>query len=180
MELAIEGVSKLYAGKVWGLRDFSLTLEPGILGPVGPNGAGKSTLMRILATVTKPREDHAKVEGVGSTVSALMGKRILLQYRHDPPLEGMAVHIADDNVQGRILHGPIEHLFHHTAQAVNLVVKSTSRLCRLVRMAKSPARSMAGVAVTLMLTPISLATTCASVVLPKPEGPQNNTWSSAS
>ena len=32
MELAIKGVSKLYRGKVWGLKGFSLTLEHGILG----------------------------------------------------------------------------------------------------------------------------------------------------
>jgi len=56
MKLVINGVSKLYKGNVWGLRDFSLTLEPGVLAIVGPNGAGKSTLMRILATVTKPTE----------------------------------------------------------------------------------------------------------------------------
>ena len=54
MKLVIDGVSKLYRGRVWGLREFSLSLEPGILGLVGPNGAGKSTLMRILATITKP------------------------------------------------------------------------------------------------------------------------------
>jgi ABC-type multidrug transport system ATPase subunit len=54
--LTITGVSKLYRGKVWGLKEFSLTQEPGILGLVGPNGAGKSTLMRILATITKPTE----------------------------------------------------------------------------------------------------------------------------
>jgi len=54
MRLIIDGVSKLYKGNVWGLREFSLTLEPGILALVGPNGAGKSTLMRILATITKP------------------------------------------------------------------------------------------------------------------------------
>jgi ABC-type multidrug transport system ATPase subunit len=54
MKLVIDGVSKLYRGKVWGLRNVSLSLEPGILGLVGPNGAGKSTLMRILATITKP------------------------------------------------------------------------------------------------------------------------------
>src|SRR5512141_307971 len=54
MELVIEGVSKRYGGGVWGLRDFTLTLEPGVLGLLGPNGAGKSTLMRILATITKP------------------------------------------------------------------------------------------------------------------------------
>lgn len=56
MKLVIDGVSKLYKGNVWGLRDFSLTLEPGVLALVGPNGAGKSTLMRILATITKPTE----------------------------------------------------------------------------------------------------------------------------
>jgi ABC-2 type transport system ATP-binding protein len=54
MKLVIDSVSKLYRGKVWGLRNVSLSLETGILGLVGPNGAGKSTLMRILATITKP------------------------------------------------------------------------------------------------------------------------------
>lgn len=56
MKLIIEHVSKVYKGKVWGLRDFSLVLEPGVLGLLGPNGAGKSTLMRILATITRPSE----------------------------------------------------------------------------------------------------------------------------
>src|SRR5438477_1003465 len=54
MRLSLQGVSKLYSGKVWGLKDFSLEIGPGILGLLGPNGAGKSTLMRILATITKP------------------------------------------------------------------------------------------------------------------------------
>ncbi|MGD9405975.1 MAG: ATP-binding cassette domain-containing protein, partial [Anaerolineae bacterium] len=54
MELIIDSVSKQYGTGIWGLRDFSLSLQPGILGLVGPNGAGKSTLMRILATITKP------------------------------------------------------------------------------------------------------------------------------
>jgi ABC-type multidrug transport system ATPase subunit len=54
MKLSLQGVSKLYSGKVWGLKDFTLDVGPGILGLLGPNGAGKSTLMRILATITKP------------------------------------------------------------------------------------------------------------------------------
>ena len=54
MKLSLKGVSKLYSGKVWGLKDFTLEIGPGILGLLGPNGAGKSTLMRILATITKP------------------------------------------------------------------------------------------------------------------------------
>ena len=63
MELIIEGVSKLYRGKVWGLRSFSLALGPGVLGLLGPNGAGKSTLMRILATVTRPTGGRALWNG---------------------------------------------------------------------------------------------------------------------
>lgn len=53
MKLLIDGVSKQYAGKVWGLRDLRLELGSGVLGLLGPNGAGKSTLMRIIATVTR-------------------------------------------------------------------------------------------------------------------------------
>jgi ABC-2 type transport system ATP-binding protein len=54
MQLSLKGVSKLYSGSIWGLKDFTLEVGPGILGLLGPNGAGKSTLMRILATITKP------------------------------------------------------------------------------------------------------------------------------
>jgi ABC-2 type transport system ATP-binding protein len=54
MKLAIDSVSKRYSANVWGLRNISLHLQPGVLGLLGPNGAGKSTLMRILATVTRP------------------------------------------------------------------------------------------------------------------------------
>ncbi len=64
MELAIEGLGKLYRGRVWGLRGFSLALADGILGLVGPNGAGKSTLMRILATITRPTEGTVSWNGV--------------------------------------------------------------------------------------------------------------------
>lgn len=63
MKLVIDGVSKRYKGNVWGLRDFSLQLEPGVLTLVGPNGAGKSTLMRILATITKPTAGHVTWNG---------------------------------------------------------------------------------------------------------------------
>ena len=53
MKLEICDVGKRYKGDIWGIRDFTLDLAPGILGLLGPNGAGKSTLMRILATLTK-------------------------------------------------------------------------------------------------------------------------------
>ena len=56
MQLNIESLGKKYRGNVWGLKQFSLNVQPGLLGLLGPNGAGKSTLMRILATVTKATE----------------------------------------------------------------------------------------------------------------------------
>lgn len=54
MNLDIKSLSKQYSGSVWGLREFSLQAQGGIIGLLGPNGAGKSTLMRILATITRP------------------------------------------------------------------------------------------------------------------------------
>jgi ABC-type multidrug transport system ATPase subunit len=63
VQLVIEGVSKRYGREVWALRDFSLTLGPGVLGLLGPNGAGKSTLMRILATITRPTAGRVLWDG---------------------------------------------------------------------------------------------------------------------
>jgi ABC-2 type transport system ATP-binding protein len=63
MELIIDNVSKLYKGKIWGLKGFSIKIDTGILGLLGPNGAGKSTLMRILATITKPTEGKVTWNG---------------------------------------------------------------------------------------------------------------------
>ncbi len=58
MQLTIDKVGKLYPGRQgqWSLRNFSLTLRPGVLGLLGPNGAGKSTLMNIIATITRASE----------------------------------------------------------------------------------------------------------------------------
>jgi ABC-type multidrug transport system ATPase subunit len=63
MQLAIEAAGKRYGRSLWALRDFSLTVGPGVLGLLGPNGAGKSTLMRILATVTRPTEGQVTWNG---------------------------------------------------------------------------------------------------------------------
>ncbi len=62
MELQIDALNKRY-GSIHAVRDFSLRLEPGILGLLGPNGAGKSTLMRMLATVTKPSSGTIRFNG---------------------------------------------------------------------------------------------------------------------
>jgi ABC-2 type transport system ATP-binding protein len=67
MNLSIKNVSKQYRHDSWGLRDFSLDLEAGVLGLLGPNGAGKSTLMRILATVTDKTGGAVTWNGVDIT-----------------------------------------------------------------------------------------------------------------
>ncbi|MNE41089.1 hypothetical protein D3C80_1351410 [compost metagenome] len=57
----------------------------------------------------------------------------------------------------------------------------TSRGSRLVRIAaRSPALARIGPDVARNPTPSSRATICASVVLPRPGGPNSRTWSSAS
>jgi len=56
MKLTISELGKEYKNGLWGLKNFSLEIKPGILGLLGPNGAGKSTFMRMLATITKPTD----------------------------------------------------------------------------------------------------------------------------
>jgi len=56
MQLSIENVSKSYRSGNWALHNFTLQLNPGVLGLLGPNGAGKTTLMSILATITRATE----------------------------------------------------------------------------------------------------------------------------
>ena len=63
MLLTADSVSKQYKGGVWGLRDVSFELGPGVYALLGPNGAGKSTLMRILATLAQPSSGHVSWKG---------------------------------------------------------------------------------------------------------------------
>jgi len=56
MKLEIQNISKKYSRNKYGLKDFSITIEKGILGLLGPNGAGKSTLLKMIATVSKPTQ----------------------------------------------------------------------------------------------------------------------------
>lgn len=54
MRLEIKNVSKKYGRNKYGLKDFSIKIEKGVLGLLGPNGAGKSTLLKMIATASKP------------------------------------------------------------------------------------------------------------------------------
>jgi ABC-type multidrug transport system ATPase subunit len=69
MKLTVSQLGKQYRRDFWGLKDFTLEIQPGILGLLGPNGAGKSTLMRMLATITKPTEGSISWDGVDTVKS---------------------------------------------------------------------------------------------------------------
>lgn len=56
MTLDIQNVSKRYSGNKYGIKDYSISIENGILGLLGPNGAGKSTLLKMIASISKPTE----------------------------------------------------------------------------------------------------------------------------
>ncbi len=64
MKLTITDLGKQYRSDLWGLRNFSIEIKPGILGLLGPNGAGKSTFMRMLATITRPTDGTILWDGV--------------------------------------------------------------------------------------------------------------------
>ncbi len=64
MELVIKNISKQYNKTKFGLQDFSITIENGILGLLGPNGAGKSTLMKIIATISNPTSGQILLDGI--------------------------------------------------------------------------------------------------------------------
>lgn len=63
MKLEIQNLSKKYKNDKYGLRDYSLSLDNGILGLLGPNGAGKSTLLKMIATISKPTEGSILLNG---------------------------------------------------------------------------------------------------------------------
>ena len=117
MELAIDGISKLYHNGIWGLRDFSLTLKPGVLALLGPNGAGKSTLMRILATITKPTQGKVTWNGVDmlrspDSIRAVLG--YLPQdfgiYPNLSAVEFLVYIAALKGLGGRMVHKRIQEL----------------------------------------------------------------------
>jgi ABC-2 type transport system ATP-binding protein len=64
MKLVIQNLSKKYGKEKYGLNNFSLTIENGILGLLGPNGAGKSTLMKIIATISQPTGGSIALDGI--------------------------------------------------------------------------------------------------------------------
>jgi putative ABC transport system ATP-binding protein len=65
MSLALQGVSKEYAGGVLALDSVSLQVDDGeLVGVVGPSGSGKSTLLHVMGTLDRPTGGRVSVAGV--------------------------------------------------------------------------------------------------------------------
>ena len=62
--LTISNLKKTYRSGTQALRGIELEIPRGLFGLLGPNGAGKTTLMKILATLLKPDEGSAKMDGI--------------------------------------------------------------------------------------------------------------------
>jgi ABC-type multidrug transport system ATPase subunit len=70
MHVSIEGLRKVYGGKVQALRGVDLEIPTGMFGLLGPNGAGKTTLMRILAGILRPTAGAVRVGEHDGTTEA--------------------------------------------------------------------------------------------------------------
>ena len=60
--IELQNVTKLY-GKVIGVNDITLTLDPGAYGLLGPNGSGKSTLLNLITGQLRPTLGAVRVLG---------------------------------------------------------------------------------------------------------------------
>jgi putative ABC transport system ATP-binding protein len=64
MTLALQDVSKEYAGGVRALHGVSLEVADGeLVGVVGPSGSGKSTLLHVMGTLDRPSSGSVRVAG---------------------------------------------------------------------------------------------------------------------
>lgn len=124
MKLDIQNLSKKYTKEKYGLHNFSLTIENGILGLLGPNGAGKSTLMKIIATISKPTDGSITLDGIDITKEPNTIRKILGYLPQDfgvyPNLnayEFLEYIAAMKGVGGSNLHERIEQLL----EGVNLI-----------------------------------------------------------
>ncbi|MGI9120356.1 MAG: ATP-binding cassette domain-containing protein [Acidimicrobiales bacterium] len=68
--ITLEGVTKRF-GSVLALDDIDLSVTQGtVFGLLGPNGAGKTTAVRVLTTIIRPDQGHARVLGLDVVAQA--------------------------------------------------------------------------------------------------------------
>src|SRR5262249_1512634 len=103
--LALEGVSKAFAG-VQAVRSVSLEIPAGsIVGIMGPHGSGKTTLFHLIAGALRP--DQGRIRIRGQNVTRLPSHRrcasgVARTFQHVRPFSSLS---AIDNVLVGLLHG---------------------------------------------------------------------------
>lgn len=73
--IELRNVTKLY-GKVIGVNDVTLRLEPGAYGLLGPNGSGKSTLLNLITGQLRPTLGSVRVLGEPPRNNARLFRRL--------------------------------------------------------------------------------------------------------
>jgi ABC-2 type transport system ATP-binding protein len=73
--IELSNVTKLY-GKVIGVNDVTLKLEPGAYGLLGPNGSGKSTLLNLITGQLRPTLGTVRVLGQSPRNNAHLFRRL--------------------------------------------------------------------------------------------------------
>ncbi len=68
--IATESLTKRYANGVLALSDFTVRVQPGVIGLVGANGAGKSTLIKMLLGLVEPTSGRVSVLGLDPRADA--------------------------------------------------------------------------------------------------------------
>ena len=92
--LALEGVSKAFAG-VQAVRDVSFAVPEGaVLGIMGPNGSGKTTLFNLISGALRP--DRGRIRLRGQEITGLPPHRVCAHgiartFQHVRPFPGLTV-----------------------------------------------------------------------------------------
>ena len=123
MKIEIENISKKYNANKYGLTDFSLTMENGIIGLLGPNGAGKTTLMKIIATISRPTTGRITLDGIDLNKEPNSMRKLLGYLPQDfgvyPNLTGFEFLEYIAALKG--VGGPnLKKLIHQLMESVNL------------------------------------------------------------
>ena len=122
--LRVEGLSKAYKKGVFASKHVSFSVKKGeIFALIGPNGAGKTTTIRMIATLLKPTEGDALVDG-NSIISAPEKVRRCLTYLPDEAG-------AYKNMKGRQYLRFMADMYADNKQQSAEFVKRAEEICRL-------------------------------------------------